>query len=88
MILSPFYPLYTWNSGLAMARNIIIYELSNNVFIAESNFKGGTWNGAIYGLENNKVIYVRKPEPEENNSNSLLISKGAIPVDLYGNISK
>jgi hypothetical protein len=33
------------------------------------------------GLRKGRKIYVRKPEPNENNANILLIQKGAIGVD-------
>jgi hypothetical protein len=33
------------------------------------------------GLRKGRKIYVRKPEPNENNANYLLIQKGAIAFD-------
>jgi hypothetical protein len=33
------------------------------------------------GLRKGRKIYVRKPEPNENNANILLIQKGAIAFD-------
>ncbi len=85
LILSTFYPKTNWQTKLAMARNSIIYGLANEIYIAESSEKGGTWSGAMFGLRKGWKIYVRKPEEDEKNANNLLIEKGAIPVDLFGN---
>ncbi len=79
LVLSTFHPDATWAVKLAMARNIYIYNLSNIIYVAESDFKGGTWSGVIQGLKNGRKIYVRMPLPEEKNANLLLIKKGAIP---------
>lgn len=86
LVLSTFHPKATWDVGLAMARNPIIYGLANEIFVAESSNKGGTWSGVIDGLRKGRKIYVREPEPSETNSNNLLIQKGAVPVDCDGNI--
>jgi predicted Rossmann fold nucleotide-binding protein DprA/Smf involved in DNA uptake len=67
-----------------MARNPIIYGLADEIFVAESSEKGGTWSGVIDGLRKGRKIYVRKPEPNEKNANILLIQKGAIAVDYNG----
>lgn len=86
LILSTFHPKATWDVGLAMARNPIIYGLANEIFVAESSNKGGTWSGVIDGLRKGRKIYVREPEPSETNANNLLIQKGAVPVDCDGNL--
>jgi predicted Rossmann fold nucleotide-binding protein DprA/Smf involved in DNA uptake len=67
-----------------MARNPIIYGLADEIFVAESSEKGGTWSGVMDGLRKGRKIYVRKPEPNEKNANILLIQKGAIAVDYNG----
>lgn len=84
LVLSTFFPKAPWRAELAMARNPIIYGLADEIFVAESSDKGGTWGGAIDGLRKGRKIYVRKSEPDENNANNLLIEKGAIPVDFDG----
>ncbi len=89
LIVSTFPCKAGWSTGLAMARNSVIYGLSNEIYIARSSASGGTWSGVIDGLEkqNRKgVIFIRKPNEGEENANELLIQKGAIPVDLHGNI--
>lgn len=84
LVLSTFFPKAPWKAELAMARNPIIYGLADEIYVAESSDKGGTWSGVIDGLRKNRKIFVRKPDLNENNANNLLIQKGAIPVDFMG----
>ncbi len=84
LVLSTFFPKAPWKVELAMARNPIIYGLADEIYVAESAEKGGTWSGVIDGLRKNRKIYVRKPESNENTANNLLIQKGAIAVDFNG----
>ncbi|MDD5529459.1 MAG: DNA-processing protein DprA [bacterium] len=84
LVLSVFHPKAVWSAGLAMARNPVIYGLADEIFVAESSQKGGTWSGVVDGLRKGRKIYVRQPEPNEKNANNLLIQKGAIPVDFNG----
>jgi predicted Rossmann fold nucleotide-binding protein DprA/Smf involved in DNA uptake len=67
-----------------MARNPIIYALADEIYIAETSEKGGTWAGAIDGLRRGRKIFVRHSDSSETNANNLLIEKGAIPVDIEG----
>lgn len=84
LVLSTFFPKAPWKAELAMARNPIIYGLADEIYVAESAEKGGTWSGVVDGLRRGRKIFVRKPEPNEKNANNLLILKGAIPVDFNG----
>jgi len=84
LVLSTFHPKAGWSGGLAMARNPIIYGLADEIYVAESSEKGGTWSGVIDGLKKGRKIFVRKPELNERNANNLLIQKGSIPVDFNG----
>jgi DNA processing protein len=84
LVLSAFFPKAPWKAELAMARNPIIYGLADEIYVAESSEKGGTWSGVVDGLRKNRKIYVRKPEASENTANNLLIQKGAIAVDFNG----
>ena len=86
LVLSTFFPKAPWKAELAMARNPIIYGLADEIFVAESSEKGGTWSGVVDGLRKNRKIFVRKPDPSERNANNLLIQKGAIAVDFNGNL--
>lgn len=84
LVLSTFFPKSPWRAELAMARNPIIYGLADEIYVAESAEKGGTWSGVVDGLRKGRKIYVRKTEPNEKNANHILIQKGAIPVDFNG----
>ena len=86
LALSTFYPKAPWKVELAMARNTIIYGLADEIFVAESNSIGGSWQGAIDGIRKGRKIYIRMPEAGEENANLLLIQKGAIAVDQQGNL--
>jgi DNA processing protein len=85
LVLSSFFPKAPWKAELAMARNPIIYGLAEEIYVAESSEKGGTWSGVIDGLKKGRKIFVRKPDLDEKNANLILIQKGAIPVDFHGN---
>lgn len=85
LVLSTFHPKAPWSVQFAMARNPIIYGLAKDIFVAESSNKGGTWSGVKDGLRKGRKIFVRAPEDSEKNANSILIQKGAIPVDMDGN---
>lgn len=86
LVISTFAPKAGWSTGLAMARNSIIYGLAEKIYVAQSDSKGGTWSGVTDGLRAGREIYVRQPKPGEKNANNLLIEKGAVPVDTDGNI--
>lgn len=85
LVLSTFFPKAPWKAELAMARNPIIYGLADEIFVAESSEKGGTWSGVVDGLRKGRKIFVRKPESNEKNANLILIQNGAVPVDFNGN---
>lgn len=84
LVLSTFHPKSGWSAGLAMARNPIIYGLADEIYVAESADKGGTWSGVVDGLRKGRTIFVRKPEPNEKNANQKLIELGAVPVKIDG----
>jgi len=84
LVLSVFPAKVTWNTGLAMGRNPIIYGLADEVVVAESGNSGGTWTGVMDGLRRGRTILVRNPEPGESCANEKLIQQGAIPVDGNG----
>ena len=85
-VVSTFHPKAPWSKELAMARNSIIYGLSSEIYAAESNSKGGTWSGVIEGLKKGQRVFVRMPNENEANANLLLIQKGGIGVDMFGNV--
>ncbi len=84
LVLSTFFPKAGWDVGFAMARNAYIYGLAKEIYVAETDNKGGTWEGGMDGLQKQRKIFVREPEPNEVNSNFKLIEFGAIPVNNEG----
>ena len=56
LVLSTFFPKAPWKAELAMARNPIIYGLADEIYVAESSDKGGTWSGVVDGLRKNRKI--------------------------------
>lgn len=84
LVMSTFAPKAPWSVELAMARNPIIYGMAAEIYVAQSDEKGGTWSGVIDGLRKNRTIYVRFPEKDETNANLRLIQKGALAVDING----
>lgn len=85
LVLSTFHPKSLWSVELAMARNSIIYGLASEIYVAQSDDKGGTWSGVCDGLKKGRMIYVRKPSDKEKCANNTLIGMGANPVDIEGN---
>lgn len=85
LVLSTFHPKSPWSIELAMARNSIIYGLASEIYVAQSDDKGGTWSGVCDGLKKGRMIYVRKPSDKEKCANNTLIGMGANPVDIEGN---
>lgn len=86
LVMSTFAPKAPWSVELAMARNPIIYGMAREIYVAQSDDKGGTWSGVIDGLRKGRPIHVRYPERGEKNANLLLIQKGASAVDGDGNL--
>ena len=86
LVISTFAPKAPWSVEFAMSRNSIIYGMASEIFVAQSDDKGGTWAGVIDGLRKNRPIYVRYPDNNEKNANLLLIQKGASAVDVNGKL--
>jgi DNA processing protein len=88
LVVSTYPPKAGWSVGFAMGRNVYLYGLAEEIYVAESDNKGGTWSGAMDGLGKGRKIFVRKATSEEKCANNELIAKGAIAVDDFGNIVK
>lgn len=84
LVFSTFFPQAGWEVGLAMARNTYIYGLAKEIYVAETDSSGGTWQGAMDGLTRHRSVYVRVPDVNEKNANLKLIDLGAIPVNAHG----
>lgn len=85
LVLSTFHPKLPWSVDLAMARNAIIYGLTSEIYVAQSDDRGGTWSGVSDGLKKKRKIFVRVPTSKEKCANNKLIEMGASPVDIEGN---
>lgn len=86
LVMSTFAPKAPWTVEFAMARNPIIYGMASEIFVAQSDEKGGTWAGVLDGLRKNRPVYVRYPDDKEKNANRLIIQKGASAVDMCGKV--
>jgi predicted Rossmann fold nucleotide-binding protein DprA/Smf involved in DNA uptake len=86
LVVSTYPPKAGWSAGFAMGRNTYIYGMAREIYVAESDNKGGTWSGVIDGLRKGRKIFVRKATPEEKCANNELIAKGAIAVDEFGDV--
>lgn len=84
LVISTYHPKAPWSVGLAMDRNKTIYGLAEELYVAESADKGGTWEGVINGLKRGRKVFVRMALSNEKNANNILINKGATPVDSDG----
>ena len=52
------------------------------IIVAESDTKGGTWEGANGALKQKRSLYVRKFESlDASSGNKLLLDKGGHPLD-------
>jgi DNA processing protein len=82
LLLSQFHPDASWLVSRAMARNGIVTALAQAIIVAESDTKGGTWEGANGALKQGRRLYVRKSEPlDAFPGNKLLLERGGYPLN-------
>ncbi len=81
LLLSQFHPDAQWVVSRAMERNKVVTGLSQVVIVAESDTKGGTWEGANGALKQGRSLYVRQtlssPMP---GGNEALIKLGGLAL--------
>jgi len=81
LLMSQFHPDAPWLVSRAMERNTIVTGLAQIVIVAESDSKGGTWEGASGALKQKRRLYVRQTETADSlPGNKLLLEKGGIPL--------
>jgi len=79
-LATPYSPHASFNVGMAMARNKLIYALADfGLVIASDVEKGGTWAGAEEVLKAGWVPVFVVEGPNVPDGNRLLIKRGAIP---------
>jgi len=80
VLATPYSPHASFNVGMAMARNKLIYALSDYALVIASDAeKGGTWAGAEEALRAGWVPVFAVDGPNAPDGNRLLIERGAIP---------
>lgn len=81
LLLSQFHPDAPWLVSRAMERNNVVTGLAQIVIVAESDSKGGTWEGAHGALKQKRRLYVRQMDAADLlPGNKLLLEKGGIPL--------
>jgi DNA processing protein len=80
LLLSQFHPDAPWVVSRAMERNRIVTGLAQIVIVAESDTKGGTWDGANGALAQRRPLYVRQMGPSDLPGNAALLQRGARPL--------
>jgi DNA processing protein len=81
LLLSQFHPDVPWMVSRAMERNKVVTGLAQVVIVAQSDTKGGTWEGANVALKQKRPLFVRHTEDEETLlGNKLLLAKGGKPL--------
>jgi len=81
LLISQFHPDAPWLVSRAMERNQVVTGLAHVVIVAESDVKGGTWEGAQGALKQRRIVYVRQSESETLlPGNTLLLEHGAKPL--------
>jgi predicted Rossmann fold nucleotide-binding protein DprA/Smf involved in DNA uptake len=82
-LLSPYYPGAPFKASNAMARNKLIYCLSDRALVvASSSRSGGTWTGAIEALKAGWVPIFARESDSAPEGNSLLVREGARPLAI------
>jgi predicted Rossmann fold nucleotide-binding protein DprA/Smf involved in DNA uptake len=80
VLATPYSPQASFNVGTAMARNKLIYALSDFALVIASDAeKGGTWAGAEEALAAGWVPVFVVDGPKVPEGNRLLLKRGAIP---------
>lgn len=80
LLLSQFHPDAAWLMSRAMERNDVVTGLAQVVIVAESDTKGGTWEGAKGALKQNRPLYVRQGDSSSLPGNQALIERGGHPL--------
>lgn len=77
LLLSQFHPDASWVVSRAMERNKVVTGLAQLVIVAESDTKGGTWEGANGALAQKRPLYVCQMDLPSLPGNDALLKRGA-----------
>ena len=81
LVMSQFHPDAPWLVSRAMERNKVVTGLAQVVIVAESDTKGGTWEGAHSALKQKRPLYVRQATSSPAlPGNEALIKLGGQPL--------
>ena len=81
LLLSQFHPDAPWQVSRAMEHNKVVTALAQVVVVAESDTRGGTWDGANAALKQQRPLYVREPGNAQTlPGNTALLANGASPL--------
>jgi DNA processing protein len=80
LLLSQFHPDAPWVVSRAMERNRVVTGLAQIVIVAESDTKGGTWDGARGALAQKRPLYVCQMDAPALPGNNALLQQGARPL--------
>ncbi|HEU5381047.1 MAG TPA: DNA-processing protein DprA [Ktedonobacteraceae bacterium] len=80
LLLSQFHPDAPWVVSRAMERNKVVTGLAQIVIVAESDTKGGTWDGANGALMQKRPLYICQMEMPALPGNDALLKRGAQPL--------
>ena len=80
LLMSQFHPNAQWVVSRAMERNKVVTGLAQVVIVAESDTKGGTWEGANGALKQHRPLYVRQSDTAlPGNSKLIELGGQALP---------
>jgi predicted Rossmann fold nucleotide-binding protein DprA/Smf involved in DNA uptake len=83
VLVSPYHPSAAFSAGAAMARNKIVYALSDAaVVVSSSAGTGGTWAGAVEALDAEWVPVLVHSGEEVPEGNDQLIARGGRALRL------
>jgi len=80
LVISQFHPDAPWVVSRAMERNKVVTGLAQIVIVAESDIKGGTWEGAKSALKLKRQVYVRQSDGTSLPGNEALMQQGCSPL--------
>jgi predicted Rossmann fold nucleotide-binding protein DprA/Smf involved in DNA uptake len=80
-LVTPFHPSAGFNAGNAMARNKLLYCLSQlAVVVSSGEGSGGTWHGATENLDRGWVPLFVRAGQDVPAGNRALLDRGGIPL--------